>query len=99
MSFANDVIEEQHILSASQTLILILSTGACTGPIISTLLMALTAEKGYLLFNVILFTMLLAYTSWRKLTVASTEIEQEFVMVTQSTPLAVELDPRMGEES
>lgn len=99
VSFANDVIDESEILSASQTLILTMSTGACLGPLVSSLLIALTSKKDYLLFNAVLFLSMLIYTSWRKLTVASTEIEQEFMMAPQSTPLAVELDPRMNEES
>jgi MFS family permease len=94
ISHACDYLESHDIVAATQGLLLAYGVGACVGPFIASYLMIV--PQGLFIYFAVICVGLAIFFSWRQTQRASIPVsqQQDFVPVTNTTPVAMELDPR-----
>lgn len=96
ISHACDRIENNQIISATQTLLLAYGIGATVGPSLAPLCNHLAPGSGILFFLIITSLPLAIFMLWRKHQAASVPVDEkhEFTLSLEMTPVATEMDPR-----
>jgi MFS family permease len=96
VSHTNDQVEEDHVMEATRTLLLLNGAGAAVGPVLAGIMMQWLGSEALMLFFFITLAGLGLFALYR-LKVAEPvplELQEEFVMMTRTSPEVVELDPR-----
>ena len=96
ISYGCDSLESKDIVSGTQTLLLAYSLGAMIGPLLASILMA-TSPWWLMGYISICCSTLIAILSWRKAVSAPNQQEDNFISITQNTPIIIEADPRVSE--
>ncbi len=101
MSHACDTIETNQLVSVTQSLVLINSAGMIIGPLVASLLMVTNTIYGYVTYMIVLSLLMSPYFFWRKKVgkPVDSEHHQDFVVLPRTTPLGMELDPRIEEKN
>lgn len=96
ISHACDRIDNNQIVSATQTLLLAYGLGATVGPIIAPLFNYIDKDSGILIFIIVVSGLLGIMMLWRKQIVSSVPVEEkhDFTLSAEMTPVATEMDPR-----
>lgn len=97
ISYACDELDAKDIVAGIQSLLLAYSIGATMGPFIAPSLMHIDEQKGLLVFFIIISTILMSLFIWRTTQRTSLPQEEPFQVLTQTTPVMAELDPRAEE--
>ncbi|AKP75056.1 putative MFS-type transporter YcaD (plasmid) [Piscirickettsia salmonis] len=99
ISHTCDRINNNQIVSASQTLLLSYGLGATFGPIIAPLFNIVMVDGEILVFIMVMSLPLCLFMLWRKQISASVPMEDKhsFVPATEITPVTNEMDPRADE--
>lgn len=96
MSHACDVLDQEHLVEATQGLMLAYGVGSVLGPVTSSFFMRYIGPTGlfvsFLVYNTIL-TLFFLYRIFLS-TAPKAKDKQEFVAVPTTTPVSTELDPR-----
>ena len=100
ISHACDRIENNQIVSATQTLLLSYGVGATVGPSLAPLCNYLMSGSGILLFLIITSLPLGIFMLWRKRQNTSVPADEkhDFTLSVELTPVATEMDPRAEPE-
>ena len=97
VAHTNDQLEAEHMLEGSRNLLLVYGAGAVIGPTLTSIVMS-QAGPGSLLLMIISNLLFLAIFTLYRMGVrepVSTEDQVEFVAVVRTSPVALELDPRI----
>ncbi|MDF1796375.1 MAG: MFS transporter [Coxiellaceae bacterium] len=96
ISHACDRVENNQIISATQTLLLSYGVGATIGPSLAPLCNYLFPGSGIMLFFIITTLPLGIFMLWRKRQISSvpTDEKHDFNLSVEMTPVATEMDPR-----
>lgn len=94
ISYACDVLEVKDIVAGIQGLLLSYSIGAMLGPFIAPVFMHTFNGKGLFIYFVLISECIALLFAWRKIQTESPPQEEPFQMMTQTTPIMVEIDPR-----
>lgn len=96
ISHACDRIDNNQIVSATQTLLLSYGVGATVGPSLAPLFNYMIPGAGILIFLIITSLPLGVFMLWRKRQAASVPVDEkhEFALSVEMTPVATEMDPR-----
>jgi MFS family permease len=100
VAHVNDHLDAEHILEASRVLLLIYGAGAALGPTIAGYFMQQVGPGSLLLFLAIT-VLLLGLLGLYRLRVGPTipiEEQMEFAPMVRTSPVALEMDPRLDEE-
>ncbi len=99
ISHACDVINHEDITTATQSLVLINSIGMVVGPLMMPVLTHYWPKIGFFAYFAVLSLIMIVFFAWRQKTGIKvlTEDQTDFIALSRTTPIAVEMDPR-GEE-
>lgn len=98
ISHACDTLPKEQLMAGTQGLLLAYSVGAAIGPFAASLLMRVIGSNGLFIYCAIVAMSLLIFIGWRRLHIAPTLQEENFVSMPQTTPMTAELDPRANME-
>lgn len=94
ISHSCDAIDARDIVAAIQGLLLAYSIGAAIGPFIAPIFMHVLQGKGIFIYCICIAVILSTIFAWRKSQKDSPEQEEPFQIMTQTTPISAEIDPR-----
>jgi MFS family permease len=94
ISYACDVLEAKNIVAGIQGLLLSYSIGAMLGPFVAPAFMHAFNEKGLFIYFILISGCIVSVFSWRKTQKDSPPQEEPFQIMTQTTPIMAEIDPR-----
>jgi len=94
ISYACDVLEGKDIVAGIQGLLLSYSIGAMLGPFVAPVFMHAFNEKGLFIYFILVSACIVSLFTWRKTQRESPPQEEPFQMMTQTTPIMAEIDPR-----
>lgn len=94
ISYACDVLEAKDIVAGIQSLLLAYSIGAMLGPFVAPVFMQIFHEKGLFIYFITISGCIVSIFTWRKTQRESPPQEEPFQMMTQTTPIMAEIDPR-----
>lgn len=97
ISYACDALEAKDIVAGIQSLLLAYGIGATIGPFAAPILMHATREGGLFLYFIVINCILIALFVWRKTQNIAQPQDEPFQLMTQTTPVMAELDPRAEE--
>lgn len=101
LAHANDFMEPEQIVPASGAMVLISGLGASTGPLLASFLMAGVGPAGLFVWTAAVGVLLTGFAFYRRRVRPSIPADEQsvpYVPVPRTTPMAVSLDPRGGEE-
>ena len=100
VAHVNDHLEADYMLEASRNLLLIYGAGAAIGPIVASYFMQQLGPGSFLLFLAITLLLLGALGLYRLRVgpVIPAEEQMEFAPMAGTSPVALELDPRLDAE-
>ncbi len=93
ISYGCDSLDSKDIVSGTQTLLLAYSLGAMVGPLLASILMT-TSPWWLIAYISLCCAILIGLLSWRKVVSDPNQQEEQFISVTQNTPIIIEADPR-----
>ena len=93
ISYACDNLNNEDIVSGTQALLLSYSIGAMVGPLIASIFMSLI-PWGLFIYLITCCVILLILLTWRRQVSDASPQEDQFITLTQNTPIIVEVDPR-----
>ncbi len=93
----HDRLDRSDVLQATQGLLLLNGIGATIGPLLAGVVMQFAGTRSFPLLLASLLFLLAMYVAWRiRIRSAVPEPEMsDFVVVTRTSPLALEMDPRI----
>jgi len=94
ISYACDVLEVKNIVAGIQGLLLSYSIGSMLGPFAAPLFMHAFNGKGLFIYFILVSGCIVSLFAWRKTQTESPPQEESFQMMTQTTPIMAEIDPR-----
>lgn len=97
ISYACDALDAKDIVAGIQSLLLAYSIGATIGPFAAPLFMHLRNNEGLFVYFIIISVILIVLFAWRKTQQTAQPQEEPFQVMTQTTPIMAELDPRADE--
>lgn len=95
---ACDALKPSDLIGGVQSLLVVYSIGATLGPLITPLFITIIGKNGTLLYFALiglLMTLLLAVRKYQKADIAQ---EEEFLPLSPSMPILVEMDPRVDSQ-
>lgn len=97
ISHACDYLEKKDIVAATGGLLLAYGIGATIGPFIAPGFMKMMGPPGLLVYFALVSALLAAFVIWRRIRREESIVpdKQTFVVVSHTTPIANELDPRV----
>lgn len=98
ISYGCDNLEPKDIVSGTQTLLLAYSVGAMIGPVIASLFMSLS-QWGLIAYLSICCLVLMILMGWRKKVSEPSAQDEQFITITQNTPVIMEVDPRIEDKA
>jgi MFS family permease len=100
INHACDSIDSKAILSATQGLLFAYSIGSSFGPLISSAFMRIAGPRGMFIFFMILTAALAFFFQWRsRLRPIEESEKQDFVNVTSTTPVGVQIERKESEDN
>jgi MFS family permease len=99
IAHANDHVQANHVLSTTRGLLLLYGIGAFMGPLVGGLTMAWAGPVGLPLLSASILLSLGLYGLYRKARRAPPPLEEqaEFVPVTRTSPVVLEMHPQVDE--
>ncbi len=94
ISHSCDSLKQRDIISGTQALLLFYSIGAVIGPMLGALFMKYLGADGLFVYFGTLACMLTLFLCWRKTAKADVQRDDDFLPVTNTTPVMAEIDPR-----
>ncbi|MDF1827468.1 MAG: MFS transporter [Legionellaceae bacterium] len=94
ISYACDVLDTKDIVAGIQSLLLAYSIGAMLGPFVAPVFMQNFHEKGLFIYFIVISGCIASVFAWRKTQRESPPQEEPFQVMTQTTPIMAEIDPR-----
>ena len=94
ISHSCDSLDQKDIVAGIQGLLLAYSIGAAWGPFIAPIFMHVWSGRAIFFYFTGLATILILIFAWRKSRQVSPPQEEPFQVMTQSTPIVAEFDPR-----
>lgn len=96
ISHACDYLGGKDIVAATGGLLLAYGIGATAGPLIAPAFMKTLGPTGLLVYFIIMSAILAAFVMWRSLRRSPVPLDEQqtYVVVSHTTPVANELDPR-----
>jgi MFS family permease len=94
ISYACDVLDAKDIVAGIQGLLLSYSIGAMVGPFVAPVFMHVFNGKGLFIYFVLISGCIVSVFGWRKTQKDSPPQEEPFQIMTQTTPIMAEIDPR-----
>ncbi|NVJ97532.1 MAG: MFS transporter [Alphaproteobacteria bacterium] len=100
LAHTNDHLEPEDFVPAGATMLVLYGIGAVIGPLAGTAAMGALGPAGLFMFLTLMGALLALFTFYRMTRRAGVDMEEadDFVMVTNTTAMAYELDPRSEEE-
>lgn len=101
MSFACDVLDTKDMVSAAQGLVFANSLGMILGPLFASLFNStFSVEHGLIIYFILISMAMIAFFSWRQQVgiTENAEDRSDFVAMARTTPITVEIDPRVNDE-
>ena len=101
VAHANDYAASDNFVTTASSLLVVYGCGATIGPLIASSLMDLTGPGGLFMFTTIVHSGLVIFAALRfRMRARPTEEERcDFVVITQTSPVCYENDPRSNVES
>lgn len=94
ITYACDALGSQDIVAGTQAMLFAYSIGATMGPLISPGFMLGLGNEGLPIFFASVSGVLTLLLIWRRLARKAVPPEENYLTVTQTTPVIIELDPR-----
>lgn len=94
ISYACDSLKPNHMVAATQGLLLTYSIGATIGPFISPLFMNYFGKNGLFMYFFCMSSFMACFFLWRKTQTTAPIQENTFIVMPLTTPITSELDPR-----
>ncbi|MCR9191696.1 MAG: MFS transporter [Gammaproteobacteria bacterium] len=94
ISYACDSLDNNDIVAGIQGLLLSYSLGATIGPFVAPFFMHVLKEPGLFVYFIVIAGSVAGLFAWRKTQTDSPPQEEPFRVMTQTTPVMVEIDPR-----
>ena len=94
ISYSCDALESKDIVAGIQALLLSYSLGATLGPFVAPIFMHKPNENGLFIYFILVFGCIASVFLWRKTQKESPPQEEPFQIMTQTTPVMSEIDPR-----
>jgi len=98
ISHACDTLDLKDIVAGIQGLLFSYSIGATMGPFAAPIFMQFFGSNGLFLYCAIISAIILSVFSWRRRLSESPPQEEPFQIMTQTTPVIIEIDPRTDKE-
>ncbi|MDF1756886.1 MAG: MFS transporter [Legionellaceae bacterium] len=94
ISYSCDSLDTKNIVAGIQGLLLSYSIGATLGPFVAPMFMHLFSGKGLFIYFALISGFIALIFTWRKTQTESPPQEEPFQIMTQTTPIMAEIDPR-----
>ena len=99
ISYTCDSVESREVTAVVRGLLLAFSLGSTAGPAVASSFISVMGVLGFYVFCFCACAALALFISWRSTKVASRNVDeqQNYLSVSQNTPITCELDPRVNE--
>lgn len=94
ISYACDSLNSEDIVAGAQGLLLAYGIGASVGPMVGAAFIREIGASGLFVYIIAISSVLTVFFLWKRIRVEAIPQEDNFRVLTQTTPLLVELDPR-----
>lgn len=94
ISYTCDTLDAKNIVAGIQALLLSYSMGSIIGPFIAPFFMHQLNGRGLFIYFIIITGCIALIFAWRKTQTSSLPQEEPFQIMTQTTPVMLEIDPR-----
>jgi len=101
VAHGNDFADREDAVDVSSGLLLVYAFGAVVGPLMASYVMNHVGAGGLFGYTAVIYTIFMIFVVWRMRLreTPSPEVREDFVAMTRTSPVALQMDPRSGSDA